>query len=455
LQTRPFIDSIFEYAKANNIPTRELEKYIDAGNWRSRSGGRGLANGGNRVYYDDSKANTIAITIRNPKSRFCSWVKALGNSIISTEGRGEQEILGQFYPISITANNEESLEVSFTNIDTRSSELTRLIRAVANKAAYCNGCRSCEVECPTSALSLSPDFVEIEEKKCVHCGRCLKVNEKGCVAAKSLYVSTGGKDMSLKGMNRYQTFGLRRGWLQRYLSSPDDFWTSGGLGNRQFDSVKVWFREAGIISGMQMTELGQMMATLGSDHPVTWAAIWTNLAHNSTIVKWYVTQPNWGGDYSKDNLVDLLGDFYSLSTRENAVQSLIETLKHSPLGEMGMGQLTFKGKSVSNISKKGWSLPERMALIYSLYVYAEKAGEYEFTLSSLQMPFDLSSQALSPQIIFGVDREELKRALQGVAVDYPHLIRVEFARSLDNIFLTKTYRSDEVFSYNMQCTDKE
>lgn len=67
-----------------------------------------------------------------------------------------------------------------------------LIKRVLFKAVYCIQCETCEVECPTGALHIYPK-VYVDKAKCIQCHRCLNFHEKGCIAANSLYLTTGIK----------------------------------------------------------------------------------------------------------------------------------------------------------------------------------------------------------------------------------------------------------------------
>ena len=143
--------------------------------------------------------------------------------------------------------------------------------------------------------------------------------------------------MDLKGMNRYQHFGLRRPWLEHFFENKENCFTMGQLGTRQYDSLKVWLREAGLLSssgkGVKAgvpTELFGKIEKLGAGDPLVWAIIWTNLAYNSIISKWYMLNVPSGDIYEKNELVFQLGDDYSKSTRDNAVTALLETFRHSP-----------------------------------------------------------------------------------------------------------------------------
>lgn len=72
---------------------------------------------------------------------------------------------------------------------------------------------------PVNAFTITADNkIFIREDRCVHCYNCIEyTNGKGCLAAKSLSTIGGENGMNLKGMNRYQHFGLRRPWLEHFL----------------------------------------------------------------------------------------------------------------------------------------------------------------------------------------------------------------------------------------------
>ncbi|MBR7080013.1 MAG: 4Fe-4S binding protein, partial [Treponema sp.] len=55
------------------------------------------------------------------------------------------------------------------------------LRGIAYKVAYCVGCRTCIVECPTGAFSIDENVnISIDSTKCVHCYKCLTEIEKSC-----------------------------------------------------------------------------------------------------------------------------------------------------------------------------------------------------------------------------------------------------------------------------------
>ncbi|NSW92345.1 MAG: phosphoadenosine phosphosulfate reductase family protein [Firmicutes bacterium] len=440
-----YIEQIEEYAASAGVPEQERKRYIEEGGWKGRAGGRGVKNGGIRVI-EQFSSNSISFFIRRPKTEWLEWAKALGNTVRNSDTAFEQQIMGRYYPFSIT-KHEGGIKVEFGNlIPGIHRKQISFIRNIANKVAYCVGCRVCMVECPTGALTIDGNEIFIDDNKCINCHKCLGM-DKGCLVAKSLAVSKGGKSMSLRGMNRYQHFGLRQVWLEYYFDMGDDLWFTDKLGNRQVDAFRVWLKEAEITKDNKITPLGEKLSDFGSHSLLTWAVIWTNLAYNSTIVKWYVTNVGWDGVYTKDDLVDMLGDDYSKSTRKNAVTSLIELFRHTPLGaDLAFGKLEMIGRSnrVKNITKTGWKQPEQLAVLYALYRYAEKQnGHYNFTFSELEQ-FQEGMVGVSPVVLFGTDKSEMKRLIQGLSINYPDYIRVEFSRGLDNIFLNEDHTADDV-----------
>jgi phosphoadenosine phosphosulfate reductase len=66
----------------------------------------------------------------------------------------------------------------------------------------------------------------------------------------------------MKGLNRYQHFGMRTIWLHDYFQDPEHWWHENSLGNRQFEAMRVWLREAEIVSRNKITQLGSTLVNL-------------------------------------------------------------------------------------------------------------------------------------------------------------------------------------------------
>ena len=261
--------------------------------------------------------------------------------------------------------------------------------------------------------------------------------------------------MDLKGMNRYQHFGLRSSWLEHFFEEENECWNSKTLGNRQYDALKVYLKEAEIIEqnvmvdkNGQITALGEKLIQIGPYHPFTWAVIWINLAYNSTLVKWYLLTVPTGDVYEKNELIEMIDDMYSPSTRSNAITSLSEIFVYSPIGNtLEMGVPIQNGNSY-RFFKKGWSTPEPAAILYALYRYAEKlGGHYTMTLTELRKIRNERPEnfpGMDPVTIFGLDEDSFKEMLREIANNYPDFLKVSFVADLDNVILSSEKTSLDV-----------
>ena len=456
-----YLEQLEQYALKMGVPEQERREYIESGGWKGRAGGKELENAGVRIV-EQVVGDVVIFLVRQPETRFLNWIKALGLTVQKSETEFEQQIGKDYFSFTVNQKRErkessispQRQEQSGIKVEFKGLVLAEnrrelnIIRKLFNKVAYCIGCGVCAAECSTGALQINKNKVSIDGNKCTSCLKCFTM-EKGCLVAKSLAISRGGKNVTLKGMNRYNHFGLRQKWLEFYFDMQDEVWFSDKLGNRQLDALRVWLKEAGITANNKMTPLGEKLVSFGSRSLLTWAVIWINLAYNSTIARWYITKVPWGGIYSKKTLIEMLGDDYSESTRKNAITSLVELLRHSPLGnDLCFGQLEMIGRSnrVKDISKTGWSKPERIIVLYALYCYAEQQkGHYSFTFSELEQ-FNETTAAISPLMLFGTNKNEIKKIIQGLAINYASYLNVDFSRGLDNIFLDKERTSIEVLN---------
>lgn len=439
----PFLKSVEDYA-TNNKPEKEVKKYIAQGGWKGRFGGRGLPNGGNRVH-EIIQNDSIQFVLSDVKQNWIDVARIAGPIVERNNDKCEQVIKGKTFDFSVTNSGSVITYSPYAKMD---RFVVSWLRSLANKVAYCIGCNSCAVECPTGAFSIDENKkISIDVQKCIHCGLCITEVAKGCKVARSLSTTQGGNNMDLKGMNRYQHFGLRSNWLEHFFEEGNDCWNSKVLGNRQYDALKVYLKEAEIIdqnvsksNNGQITPLGEKLIQIGPYHPFTWAIIWNNLAYNSTLVKWYLLSVPVGEIYEKNELVDMIDDMFSASTRTNAITSLAETFVNSPIGNtLEMGIPIQNGNSYKYF-KKGWSTPEPAAILYALYKYAESlGGHYTMTLTELrkiraERPENFPG--MDPVTVFGLDEDAFKEMLREIANSYPDFLKVSFVADLDNVILS-------------------
>ena len=412
-------------------------------------GGRGLTNGGNRVVERISD-NQISFTIQHPTQPRLNVAPILGPITEQNRDSGVQKINNVSLDYRLKKGDGQ-LYVTYSPFSKMDRFTISHLRGIANKVAYCQGCKACEVQCPTGAFTIqSNGQILIRQNLCCHCSNCLTFCEKSCLAAKSLSTTGGGSNMNMKGMNAYQHFGLRQPWIEHFMADGVNCFGQGVLGNRQYDALKVWLRDAGIIKSnkdktISVTSLGEKLIQRGSYNPFVWAIIWANLAYNSTICRWYCLNTEIGATYEKGDLVVMIGEEYSKSTRDNAVTSLLETLRQSPIGSaLQQGIPMELSKTTYSYYRAGWEYPHAVALLYALYLYAEHTGRKSFTFSELvNAHSNPDAKGISPADIYGIDVKKFREDVQGLAISFPKHIRVSFVANLDNIIL-EDYSSDDI-----------
>lgn len=430
-----FLEMLYEYGGRKGLSGGELQEFIRRRLWAGRAGGRQIGDGQAKVFQtvDDG---TIVLLLREPRENWLEWSKALGTVAWYGANKGFIYAGKNACPFEVR-KYDGGVEVIVHDVPTEDRVFLTRLRATANKAAYCVHCRSCEAECPTGALKVKGRAV-IDESKCVLCGNCLSFIERGCLVAKSLAVTQASG--SLKGLSRYQQFGLRKEWLEAYLGDPENWWHKNDLGNRQLEAMRWWLREAELMSGGHITPLGMGLRSIGLENPLAWAIIWVNLARNSDLVRWYVQNVPWGSISTKGELIDAMGDMTARRSRENGVDALVDLLKRTPLGaDLGLGEIGFKGRTVSTVHKRGWERVHPLAVLYVLYRYAERTGRYKLSLTEW-MDDDLEN----PQALFGISKAELVPILRGIASRWTSWLNVELVRDLDNLFLSAEWRSEGV-----------
>jgi phosphoadenosine phosphosulfate reductase len=310
-------------------------------------------------------------------------------------------------------------------------------------------------QCPTDAFIINgKNHITIREDKCVHCFNCIDfIRRKGCIVADSLII-TGGRMMNSQKIEQYKHFGFRKQWLQHLFDYGIDCFSRNDLGSIQYYALKLWARHSKLIGitgnndkAEKTTELFNRIKNFGASNTSTWAIIWANLAYGSNLVRWYMLSIPTGEVYEKNELIFMLGNDYSQSTRDNAVAALLETFRHSPIGSVLKQGIPSKTGGNWRYTKDGWETPEAAAILYSLYLYAEKTGRYTFSLKQLEETRG-SPEALGidPVSVFGLKSGEIRGILQEIALHYKEYLRVNFIKNLDTVHLTRDVKSIDIVS---------
>lgn len=412
---------------------KDNKEYIAEGGWKRRASGNLI----DRDSYVEFKSSTptFLAKVTNPKIPIESFMPTLGEYSLVANGKerkGDLKIKDKIYDISIKEIKDHVFEFKIENIF--DVQLVGQIKKVLFKCTYCIHCETCEVECPTGALSVYPD-VFIDKAKCVHCQKCLDFHEKGCIAANSLYVTTGGNMTKQANIDRYKNFGLKEEWVESYLIERDDFWSSNhGLNETyQIPSLKSWLKDAEIIDDKnKITELGSFLADNRMDFPdLVWEIIWINLSHNSFIINWFNCNISANSSYSSKAMEAMIREqypSYKEKTVHNAVYQLQRTLKESPIGSMFHqmepdGKDTYVRMAYEDIS------PE--AIAYSIYKYAKGKDIYSLRVA------DFYNQESGTGIAkeFAISKSLMEKGLRSLNSNNNRVIVAELNMGLDSITL--------------------
>ena len=360
---------------------KEAKKYVEDGGWKARVGGRGLANGGERVF-ERIENNRITFTIRECRQSWNSVACILGTIVDNDKGKYTQIINEKIYEFTVEKIDEKVIVVSYFPYSSMDRFLISRLRGIASKVSFCIGCKTCMVKCPTGAFVILPDGkITIRENICIHCSKCVDELDKGCLVADNLKIQSGGS-ATMKNLDPYRGFGFRQEWLAHFIEEGVDCFNKGVLGTIQYNSLRSQLRDANIIRAEKIdganqfyvTPLGEKICQFGPYNPFTWAIIWANLAYNASSFRWYCTHVEIGEAVEKADLVVRMGEISSKRNRENAVNSILDTCKSSPVGAVLQQGIPVDKAYL----RTGWEYPHGVALLYALYLYAEHTGRRRY-----------------------------------------------------------------------------
>ncbi len=442
----PFIEVIKDYARKRKV--KDVENFIREGNWKARVGGDGWQR--NRVVVAQKKESVSIHVNGGSLKKFLEWVKIIGDRGIEGD-KIKLNFNGRDYILEIKSNSKD-----FTiSVESPSVELVHALKLVASKSAYCISCGACEIECANGAISFNNGHVLIDSARCVHCRRCAGIADRGCLVADSLKVRYEGSKMGLKKIGNYKHFGIRKGWLEEFFRDPEKWWTENTLGPVQFEAMRKWLSDAEIIDSKRarVTETGKILREIGADDLFTWAVIWTNLAKNSSLISWYVNNLEWGKTYTREELLELMGDNLSLATRKNGLQSLVELLEKTPIGNaLRVGIIIREGNKFKKIQKLGYLKMTDFNLspnviLYALYRLKEDIGTNYFSISYLCS----NSIDGGTYKIFGIRKELLEKILRSLQEEFGReWISVDISADLDNVSLNPSKSSIEVLKMHLK-----
>ncbi len=428
----PFLTRIESITEKNGV--QDIDIYIKDGNWKRRAGGRGL-NFPSYMEILSTKPN-LMIKCVSPQKNVLTWLSAVGEYTIYSSNPqivGEIAFNKEIFKFSISVSEKEQI-LLFENTATYPL-LQGLLKRAIYKSTYCINCESCEVECPTGALTILPNAI-IDNKKCTHCHKCLVFHDFGCIVANSLNITGNNKNNNMKLIS-YNNFGLREEWLDMFMSSPDTFFSDNlhGLNlKEQLPNFVKWLVQSEILvdsKTKQVTPFGTLLSKIYKDTPdLAWEIIWINLSYNAPIAKWFKENVDWNVNFTQADIQELVKNDYpndSTQTIKNIVYALFRTFKESPIGKMGLltecGKLQFQKLPHDDVSRE--------AIAYSLYKYSENKSIKSFRINDLYRPDN--KQGIFKE--FGLSKSEFEKQLRSLNSDANRILVAELNMGLDHITL--------------------
>lgn len=432
----------YESAIANCISRdfadkNDLRDFVGNGGWHARRSGVTLQN---VIPFPGKKKIEGGMELSVAKlneSVLIQWLKAFGR-ITRGEGAAYRVCCQDDFAVLVCiSGGEECNSVKFVTDDGRklSKRLEKFLRYAVQKTVSCVGCKECEAECPTGALSFNHG-IKIDEGKCIHCLRCYDQQE-GCIRFFSTRYA-GGTTMTMNGINKYMTFGLLPEWITVLIEEREAFRSTTKLGTRKVPSAVTWFREGGLISDLsaiELTKLVQVGERYGVNGKALWECIWIGLANRSPLIKWYVCSVPSDVRKTQDEISGMLeGEgVASASVRKGALSSLCSIIKGSPISSdtYPIVLTEKKGSRVLSLMRVA-HVVEDLSLLYGMFVMAKQAEQSSFSVSQL-MNADFTAKYISPLVAFAMPVAEFKQQCQGLANRYGDFIHCNFTLGLDEI----------------------
>ena len=446
--TTTFNNIILETTSKELSNPSAVKEFMDIGGWKARRSGKELSFA--KSYTNESfEQGVLTIQVSRIETDWKQWIKTIGNVTFLENGNVEVLYRDKLYHIEIAenANGLTATVVIGTNTQKDIYFMSEL-KTVFRKTAYCIGCRVCEANCPHGFISMKDGHVTIDDR-CVKCKKCHDVFH-GCLVANSLRLPKGEKKMG--SIDRYGNMGIELDWVRSYFKLKDEFWTSPhSLGTNMVKNLKSFLNDAEVTAKSKFAPFGKVIDNIGIENSDAWALILCNLTYTSEF-NWWVKNIDFSTAQTPDTIYAMLDDSMSKNSRSHIVSAYKNILISIPQlsNEIGLGVCDYtlkNGKRFWNsVVRIPWENPNPLVILYSLYKFAEACGDYhQFTLSRL-LNHDLESDGVSPTEIFGLDRNQMEKILNGLTINYPDFLNASFTLDLDNITLNSEKTSQDVLN---------
>lgn len=434
-------------SKIFSTPADERE-FMDTCGWKARRSGKEL-NFAEDYCIENADKGILTITLLRERTDWREWIKTLGDIVRLDDTVIEVIYQGKRYIIN---RSESGTRQKFT-VDIKENTkddiyFASALKTVLRKSAYCIGCHVCEANCPNGFITMQDGKVHISDK-CVKCKKCHEVFH-GCLVANSLRLPKGVAKMG--SIDRYGNIGIEYSWVVDYFQKKDGFWEDNELGTNKIKNLKSFLADAGVTVPKKNTfsGFGEKISEIGIETSKAWGVLLTNLVYTSEF-NWWIMNTEVDHIYTPAEIMQLLeGEVASGNSRSHIVSAYKNIFASNEIlgREMGVGVCNLKPdsktRSLIDIHRSTWRNPVPEVILYALYKFAEACGDYyQFALETL-MDDTIERNGVSPTRMFGIDRDEMVRILNGLSINYPEFISASFTLDLDNITLRDDKTSEDV-----------
>ena len=423
------------------VSSAKLDEFIANGGWKARKNGRDISIELN--YTELVEGGKPTIRIENPKTDWKVWIKTIG---VLLNDSSPYRILfrNEQYTFDVIEEQNE-IRISYSaELPKKNPLFVKLLKNVFRKTACCIRCRECEADCHNGCISMKGGILSISDD-CHHCAQCHKV-EKGCLVYKSLEMPKGGLKMSAnanKSLNCYSHHAPKMDWFIQFFNFKDTFDQNHSLGSQMYSFFKRFLRDAELLDETGYSNFASVVNQLGLDSLSSWALMLTNLAYTPQI-NWLIKRVETHETVSKDYTLSMLVADGAKESWVGDIWNSYSRILDLPFSEVGLGIAGREKNKLVSITRNSWQNPDPIVILYALFKFAEACGDYyQFTLSRL-LNHDIDSDGVSPTEIFGLDREQMEKILNGLSINYPDFINASFTLDLDNITLNSEKTSQDV-----------
>ncbi|WP_245157067.1 phosphoadenosine phosphosulfate reductase domain-containing protein [Anaerovorax sp. IOR16] len=443
-ELQPYIDIIKNLYVDGRGDEKLINSYVENKGWKARKNGRDLIIGVGD-FTEETKADRRKVKVKRHNDMWKEWMKTLG--YLDYDGNNYSLAINDTTTIhfSVTSLDNEYIEFTFYEYEVKkSATVFKNIKNLLKKSHSCVSCRYCEANCPNGNIHFSNGKVTISDN-CIKCGLCNNI-DNGCLIYNSLILPKGTGKMKKGSIDEYGTHPPKLAWIKEFIKYRDTFESNHTLGSAMLPMFRKFLRDAGITNkNNTWNTLTNILFKSELETEYTWALMLANLAY-APQVGWLVTNLDFYTTYSQNELKDILSNYITSKTGPGNIANSYKRISELPFKNVGFGTVTGKDKNGFIFIRTPWKNPDPRVILYSLFKFAEACGDYyQFTLSRL-LNHDIDSEGVSPTEIFGLEKDQMEKILNGLSINYPDFINASFTLDLDNITLRGDKSSQDVLN---------